>query len=199
MSFEVPPHNSIEEYHDLETLADIRRERLTTELDKNFYGTIRDDPSFELTDIAAKYAGILTTVLTMQFAQEERPAQQAAIRDSLKLGSLLAKRILRPRLFAMDYASVLSYGDDVDGFRQFLYESPRQYLTDRPTLTMLVNRYAPAFGSDSMSIQQAKQVTGLTLMQIEQARFATFLDYKLRRFDEEFDAWHATIGQDGEA
>ena len=199
MSFEVPPHNSIEDYHDLETLADKRRERLTTELDKNFYGTIRNDPGFELTDMTAKYAGILTTVLTMQFSQEERPAQQAAIHDSLKLGSLLAERILRPRLFTMDYASVLSYGDDVDGFRQFLYESPRQYLTDRPTLTMLVNRYAPAFGSDSMSIQQAKQVTGLTLMQIEQARFATFLDYKLRRFDQEFEDWQATIGFEDEA
>lgn len=198
MSFEVPPCGSVEGYQDLEALALRKREALSASLETTFYSAVRGEEATPLNETLSRYAGALSATLLCQFSEEERAKYQPTIPAALKLGTVLAERILAPRMFGLSFDSIRACGDDTKQILQYVQQAPFEYIGERPTLRHLIYRYAPAFGIDSVSIAQARHVTALTLLQVEQHRFDTFLDYKLRSFDQEFDAWQATIGTEGE-
>lgn len=184
----LPDPGKVVGYNDLETLAAAKAPDIYQDLDADLaaHGGVLGS-EFTPGKACQIYIGWMVPIVANAMAREVDQPPEKFVSDSMKLGVLLADRILGPAPFEPTTSGIKDNLTSVEDFFDRVLAAPMQYLNQRDTLRDLLSTYATSFAESDHANSRATIIGGHILMQIERRQYQTFCSEQVAKFRSQLD------------
>lgn len=177
-------------FDDLESLADRRAMNLINYFEEELVansGVLGAELTLPLP--VTVFGKLVSQLVAKSNEPDNIEAEHVVIAQAMKLGTLIADRLLQPKDYAMSFQTILEHGADNVAINYLVRQAPLDYLERRPKLSLLVDRYSAGFVKTYDAQQSAFIGAGIALAQIDERLLQQYTEQQIDDFSTEFAAW----------